>query len=208
MQLFREQNSLSGLRGGVQSPPTAALFPKPDAAPNLEPRDEIRRTELAPVIRLPEGGVQLLQLPWGLSPAARRAARSSTCARKAGLHARALPGAGLALFRVHRGQEPEDALALYESRRGLVLLRRSHRTRRRAGRQSVEAFTLLTTGPGPDVAPYHNRQRVILERAEWAAWLTSSEPPRDLLVPSPPGSLEVRECPREGERMDAEPDLP
>jgi putative SOS response-associated peptidase YedK len=34
-----------------------------------------------------------------------------------------------------------------------------------------EAFTLLTTEPGPDVAPIHDRQMVILDRADWAAWL-------------------------------------
>ncbi|MEO9213806.1 MAG: SOS response-associated peptidase family protein, partial [Caulobacteraceae bacterium] len=44
------------------------VFPKPDAAPNLEPRDEIWPTELAPVIRPVTGGVELVQLPWGLAP--------------------------------------------------------------------------------------------------------------------------------------------
>jgi putative SOS response-associated peptidase YedK len=32
--------------------------------------------------------------------------------------------------------------------------------------QDVEAFTLLTTDPSPDVAPTHDRQMVILERAD------------------------------------------
>jgi hypothetical protein len=30
-----------------------------------------------------------------------------------------------------------------------------------------DAFTLLTTEPGPDVAPIHNRQMVVLDRADW-----------------------------------------
>ena len=34
-----------------------------------------------------------------------------------------------------------------------------------------EAFTLLTTAPGPDVAPIHDRQMVVLERSDWSAWL-------------------------------------
>ncbi|MGO1076444.1 SOS response-associated peptidase family protein [Inquilinus sp. CA228] len=36
-----------------------------------------------------------------------------------------------------------------------------------------EAFTMLTTAPGPDIAPYHDRQVAILDRADWAAWLES-----------------------------------
>ncbi len=32
-----------------------------------------------------------------------------------------------------------------------------------------EAFTLLTTAPGPDVAPIHDRQMVVLERRDWLA---------------------------------------
>jgi len=39
-----------------------------------------------------------------------------------------------------------------------------------------EAFTLLTTQPGPDVAPIHNRQMVRLDRANWLAWLDLSRP--------------------------------
>lgn len=54
-----------------------------------------------------------------------------------------------------------------------------------------EAFTLLTTAPSPDVAPYHGRQIVILRRADWARWIHSSEPAGDLLQSLPAGSLKV-----------------
>ena len=30
---------------------------------------------------------------------------------------------------------------------------------------------MLTTEPGPDVAPYHNRQILVLKREDWARWL-------------------------------------
>jgi putative SOS response-associated peptidase YedK len=33
---------------------------------------------------------------------------------------------------------------------------------------------MLTMPPGPDIAPYHNRQIAILDRADWAAWLDPS----------------------------------
>src|SRR5262249_23507705 len=34
-----------------------------------------------------------------------------------------------------------------------------------------DAFTLLTCAPGPDVSPIHDRQPVVLDRAQWSAWL-------------------------------------
>src|ERR1700733_12468687 len=55
------------------------------------------------------------------------------------------------------------------------------------------AFTLLTTEPGPDVAPIHNRQVVVLDRADWRSWLDLSRPEADLLRPLPPGSLVVEQ---------------
>lgn len=56
-----------------------------------------------------------------------------------------------------------------------------------------EAFTMLTTEPGPDVAPYHSRQIVIIERRDWGRWLTRSEAIEDLLRPLPAGSLTVEQ---------------
>jgi putative SOS response-associated peptidase YedK len=47
----------------------------PDAAPNLEPRDDIWPTEIAPVLRLAEDGVELVQLRWGLRPGGPRLGR-------------------------------------------------------------------------------------------------------------------------------------
>ena len=41
----------------------------PTAAPNLEPRDDIWPTEIAPVFRRREEGVELVQLRWGFPPA-------------------------------------------------------------------------------------------------------------------------------------------
>ena len=54
-----------------------------------------------------------------------------------------------------------------------------------------EAFTMLTVEPGDDVAPYHSRQIVVLDRKDWASWLDASVPARDLLKPSPAGTFDV-----------------
>lgn len=40
---------------------------------------------------------------------------------------------------------------------------------------------MLTMEPGPDVAPYHDRQIVILERSAWAAWLDPTVSAKSLL---------------------------
>src|SRR5918997_4885995 len=44
------------------------VIPEPGRAPNLEPRDDIRPTDPAPVIRRAEGGVELTQMRWGFAP--------------------------------------------------------------------------------------------------------------------------------------------
>jgi putative SOS response-associated peptidase YedK len=59
-----------------------------------------------------------------------------------------------------------------------------------------EAFTMLTTEPGPDVAPYHNRQIAVLPPHQWSAWLDPAAPASDLLAPLPAGSLAVQLSPR------------
>jgi putative SOS response-associated peptidase YedK len=53
------------------------------------------------------------------------------------------------------------------------------------------SFTMLTTEPGPDIAPYHDRQVCVLAPLEWAHWLFLTKPEADLLRPLPAGSLEV-----------------
>ena len=50
---------------------------------------------------------------------------------------------------------------------------------------------MLTTEPGPDVEPYHDRQVVVLRPEDWAAWLFLTKPEEELLKPLPAGSLEV-----------------
>mgnify|MGYP006197280649 CR=1 FL=1 len=56
-----------------------------------------------------------------------------------------------------------------------------------------EAYTMLTCPPGPDVAPYHDRQVVVLGPGEWARWLDPAVPAAELLRPLPGGSLEVEQ---------------
>lgn len=54
-----------------------------------------------------------------------------------------------------------------------------------------EAFTMLTMEPGEDVAPYHARQIIPLTRDQWVDWLDLSVPAEDVLRVLPKGSLPV-----------------
>lgn len=54
------------------------------------------------------------------------------------------------------------------------------------------SFTMLTTAPGPDIGPYHDRQVCVLAPEDWGAWLFLTRPEEYLLKPLPAGSLDVR----------------
>jgi putative SOS response-associated peptidase YedK len=56
-----------------------------------------------------------------------------------------------------------------------------------------EAFTLLTSEPGGDVAPYHSRQIIVLDRSDWSRWLDPAVPGREILKPLPAGSFDIEQ---------------
>jgi putative SOS response-associated peptidase YedK len=53
------------------------------------------------------------------------------------------------------------------------------------------SFTMLTTEPGPDIEPVHDRQVCVLKPEDWGAWLFLSRPQAELLRPLPAGTLVV-----------------
>jgi putative SOS response-associated peptidase YedK len=54
-----------------------------------------------------------------------------------------------------------------------------------------EAYTLLTCPPGPDIAPYHDRQIVLLSPADCLRWLNPAPTPQPLVCGLPEGTLTV-----------------
>ena len=58
-----------------------------------------------------------------------------------------------------------------------------------------EAFAMLTTEPGPDVAPYHSRQVVVVARDAWRGWLDGTAATADVCRPAPAGTLTVSAVP-------------
>jgi putative SOS response-associated peptidase YedK len=167
------------------------LSPTPDRAPNLEPRDDIRPTDVAPVIRPVEGGVEMVNLRWGLVPP-RPKAPPVINFRSEGRR-----------FTAGRCLIPASAFYEFTGSRYPKTKWRFRRTgedwfciaglwRQGQGPDGADArFTMLTTTPGPDVAPYHDRQVVVLDRPDWGAWLTGEAAPEGLLGPLPEGSLQV-----------------
>ena len=54
-----------------------------------------------------------------------------------------------------------------------------------------EAYTMLTTSPGPDVAPYHDRQVAVLHQDQWRLWLDEQQSVKGLIGPLAEGTLSV-----------------
>jgi len=52
---------------------------------------------------------------------------------------------------------------------------------------------MLTTAPGPDIAPYHDRQIVLLTPPDYARWLDGSAPAAQICRPLPAGTIEARQ---------------
>jgi putative SOS response-associated peptidase YedK len=173
------------------------LRPEAGAIPNLEPRDEIWPSEVAPVVRAFENGVEIVQLPWGLAPGRPKAPLVINM-RSEGrnfLNGRCLvPASHFFEFTGRKSPKTRWRFTLKEHDwfcfAGLI-----GRAPAKEG-EAGAAFTLLTCAPGPDTAPYHDRQPVVLPRERWAAWLDPSVPAGEVLGPLPAGSLEVREDPR------------
>jgi putative SOS response-associated peptidase YedK len=163
----------------------------PDAAPNLEPRDDIWPTETAPILRRAGNSLELVQLRWGLGPGRPKAGPvinfrsegrrfpSGRCLVPAS-HFYEFTGAKPPKSKWRFTKAGEDWFCFA----GLW---------RPATGETPEAFTLLTTAPGPDVVPIHERQMVVLERADWLAWLDLSRPEAELLRALPAGSLHVEQ---------------
>ena len=162
-----------------------------DAIPNLEPRDDIWPTDPAPVLRAVPGGVELVQMRWGFAPGRPKAGpvinfRSEGRRFTSG---RCLVPASH-FFEFTGTKSPKSKWRFTKTGEDWFCFAGLWRP---ATSEAPEAFTLLTTAPGPDVAPIHDRQVVILERTDWRAWLDLSRPEAELLRALPAGGLQVEQ---------------
>jgi putative SOS response-associated peptidase YedK len=158
--------------------------------PDLTPRDDIRIRDTAPVILRTGDGVELTEMTW--APRAsnkkpvfnfRSEGRSFDKSRRC-----LIPASWFYEFTA-----PDDPRRKRKDKwrftlagadwfciAGLV---------RPDALDGAPCFTMLTTRPGPDVAPIHDRQVAVLDRNEWRAWLDLTRPEGQLLRPLPAGSL-------------------
>jgi putative SOS response-associated peptidase YedK len=116
-------------------------------APNLEPRDSIRPTDPAVVISGAVGGAKLSQLRWGF-PNQKGGPiinfRSEN--RRFGAGRCIVPADGF--YEFTGAKSPKSKWLFEASDGGLLGI---------AGLIRDDRFTLLTTAPGPDIQPYHDR---------------------------------------------------
>src|SRR5215212_5539843 len=95
---------------------------------------------------------------------AQRCARHQFSLRGATFSNRPLSGAGVASLRVHRPEVAQTEVEIHQGgARDWFCFAGLWRPMPEGG----EAFTLLTTAPGPDVPPIHDRQVVVLGHAKW-----------------------------------------
>ena len=160
------------------------VFPK--AAPNLEPRDDIWPTETAPVFRRRGEGVELVQLRWGFPPARPKGApvinfRSE--GRRFPKGRCLIPASHFFEFtgrnrRNRSGNSPKPAKTGSASPACGVRCQTGQGTPSRCSRPN----------PGPDVAPIHDRQMVVLDRPDWLAWLDLTGRNPSCFARCPPGA--------------------
>jgi putative SOS response-associated peptidase YedK len=189
--LFENTVSFADLVRAFKTVDTPVLKPEPGAAPNLPLFEAVRPTDVAPIVRPFGEGCELVQLRWGFI-ADRPKAGPVTNFRSEGRRfsngedrGRCLAPA-TAFYEFTGNSSPKTRWRFTEAGQPWFCL--AGLWRRYPDGEA--RFTLLTTEPGPDMAPYHNRQVVLLPRERWADWL-SGAPEADLLKPTPAGGLKV-----------------
>ena len=174
----------------------------PEGLPNLEPRDDIRITDRAPIVRWSaardegdeEPAAELVQRRWSWPGQGGKPVYNFRSDGREFAAGRCLIVAD-GFYEFTTPKEPRK-----DKRKDKWLFTVAGEDWfciaglwRRTG-EVGEAFTMLTTEPGPDVAPYHNRQVAVLPRDRWHAWLDGSAPATSLLGPCPAGMLRVEKA--------------
>jgi putative SOS response-associated peptidase YedK len=133
------------------------------------------------IVRLSVGGVEMAELRWGLRPS------------EAGGKPFTLIRSEERRFRSHRGLVPASEFRFGRGNRHyrVVLADRDWfyfaGIWQPASQDWPEAYAILTVNSNPDVAPYQERQMVVLRREQRTQWLDVSHPERQLLRPLPAG---------------------
>ena len=155
----------------------------PEGLPNLEATD-YRIGDRAPVVLAWEGGLRLVMAPWAWKgPTGKPVFNFRSEGRSfAGSTRCLIPADGFYEFTEPKvaGKKTKWCFTLADQPWFWI-----------AGIVKDGAFAMLTTEPGPDIAPYHDRQIVLLRPDAALDWLDLRKPEAELLRPLPEGSLSV-----------------
>jgi putative SOS response-associated peptidase YedK len=183
---------------------------KGGAIPNVPPRDHIRPTDSAPILRpidpkAPQAVVEIVDARWWLIPFFHKGGVKDW--KPMCTNARAETVATTATFREpfkrRRCLVPATHFFEWTGRKGAKVMHRFTHDERdlfcfaglwdRANTVDgpIESFTIITCAAGPDCAPYHNRQPVILERDHWATWLDLTANAAPLRTPGRAGEIHI-----------------
>ncbi|MBB3965791.1 SOS response-associated peptidase [Rhizobium metallidurans] len=163
-----------------------------EGAPNLQPREDIKITDLGPIVRGIEGTIgeaELVQRRWSWPQNKRPAYNFRSDGREFGSNRCLIVADGFYEFTdpKDKSKKRKDKWLFTRKDEPIFCIAGIWRDTPDVG----EAFTMLTMEPGPDIAPYHDRQIVILERNAWADWLDPSVSAKSLIKALPVGSLNV-----------------
>jgi len=167
----------------------------PEGIPNVEPRADIRMTDVAPIVRGIEarrGVGELVNRRWSWPGQNKKPVYNFRSeGREFTSHRCLILADGFYEFTDPEIPRPKDKrldkwLFTMKDHRWFCIagIWRSHP-------EVGEAFTMLTMDAGEEIAPYHNRQIIPLTRAQWADWLDPNVPAKDVLAVLPNGSLPV-----------------
>ncbi len=156
----------------------------PFGKPNLEPGN-VWIGARAPIVARHEGDLALMMTPWAWKgPTGKPVFNFRTEGRDFTTADRCLiPACGFYEFTTAQPGEKKKTKWLFEMP--------AHPDFWIAGVMKQGAFAMLTCEAGPDIAPYHNRQIVLLAPDQGLAWLNEAR--EGLLTASPEGSLAVRQ---------------
>ena len=190
---YRTRVELVGVEKALAQVGFAVAYP--EGRPNMEPRDDVRITDRAPILRASAtapGTAELVQRRWSWpAPNGKPVYNFRSEGREFPQGRCLIIADGFYEFTTHtdpKSKRKHKWLFTLKNAEwfGIAGLWRDNA-------QVGEAFTMLTTEPGADVAPYHDRQIVTLPPSDFARWLNTSIPARELLRPLPSGSLKTEQ---------------
>lgn len=160
--------------------------------PNIEPRDDIRITDRAPLVRgTSDGGAELTMMRWSWpGPTGKPVYNFRSDGRRFGVGRALVVCDGFYEFTAPADPRQKRKDKWLFTLNGAELFAIAGYWKAGAA-DGAGAFTMLTCPPGPDVAPYHDRQVAVLAPEHWRAWLSHAPNETELLRPLPAGSLSV-----------------